>query len=134
MEKQSLNLGKALLNALYIIFIYGIFVLPWNIWIGSVKRFASKEAGESFTQSMTKTEFLVFNFLKSIFDAIIILIYIVGPILATVAGFRTGFLAFLSTLIAAYFAPLYLSLVKELLSLALIQVMKIEEIADNTKK
>ncbi|MBN1597716.1 MAG: hypothetical protein JW894_05440 [Bacteroidales bacterium] len=134
MENQSPNFGKAILNALFIIFIYALFVLPWSIWIGAVKRFGSVNEGETFVSSLRKTEFMVFNYFKMVFDAIIVIIYFLAPIIAIIMLIKSGFSSFLGVLVGCYLSPIYLSAIKELLSIALVQVMKIEEIADNTKK
>lgn len=133
MENKT-NFVGALVNVLYVIFIYGLFILPWSIWAATVKRLGEADVN-GFTDRLRKTEFMVLNYLKMLFDAFIFLIYIIAPIIFIIRLIQgAGFGEALLVLVGAYFSPLYVSLIKEAIILALVQVMKIEEIADNTKK
>ncbi len=134
MENQP-TFVRALVNVLFIIFVYGLFILPWTIWLGAMNRIGAK-SDENFMDKVKSTEFMVFYYFKLLFDAIIFLAYIIGPIVAIISAFSDyggGFSAFLLGIIGAYLSPLWLSLIKEVITLALVQVLKIEEIADNTK-
>jgi len=138
------NIINALVSALFLIFI-NLFVMPYNIWVGAAKRLSTlRELGLS--SQMQKTEFVVFNWLKLLFDSLIFLVYVIAPLI-----FIIGIIVSLSDpymrsaggffvlrnivfLVMSYFLPLFLSLIKELLSIALVQVMKIEQIEENTRK
>jgi len=138
------NIINALVSALFLIFV-NLFVMPFNIWVGAVKRLSKlREAGLS--SQMQKTEFVVFNWLKLLFDSLIFLVYFIAPlvfVIGMIASLSNSYavnnwglavLGNISSLVLFYFFPLFLSLIKEILAIALVQVMKIEQIEENTRK
>ena len=102
------NIINALVSALFLIFI-NLFVMPYNIWVGAAKRLSTlRESGLS--SQMQKTEFVVFNWLKLLFDSLIFLVYVIAPLLFVI-GVASGYWvrAIISSLVMLYFLPLFLS-------------------------
>ena len=123
------NYLYALGLSLYLILIK-IFLMPVNIVRKSVSNLPK--------QQDIKTEFIVLYYMKQLYDAIIILFWPVSVafffyilIKYNFSHIQEGVLYYIAI---CYFSPLYIALMKELLSLALIAVVKLEEIARNTRK
>jgi len=146
------SIGSALAAALFLIFI-NVFIMPYNIWVSAVGRLSElKKSG--IIAEMRKTELIIFSWLKLLFDSLIVLVVplliiagIIGRIIGSFlnhgsagsfgefgGGVASGPLSGLVWFIMIYFSPVFLSLFKEIISIALIQVMKIERIEENTRK
>lgn len=148
MEKQKLeklqgqDFVSALWAFLYVIII-NIFIMPINLWIRSVKNL-SVAAKEGFMNASEKTEFPVLLWVKVIFEAVIFFFWpfiLIWGLYHFFSGFRYMDLSFSFFFIAAilplffsYIYPIFISIIKELFNLALVQVMKLEKIEENTKK
>ncbi len=118
--------------------------MPINLWIKSVKKLAEikKEGLMSYSQ---KTEFPVLFWIRLLFDVVVFLtplvvIYAFIKVIGTIvdygvyANFKFWFFVVFLPLLGAYFSPVIVSIVKEFFNLALVQVMKIEKIEENTRK
>ncbi|MDA0764045.1 MAG: FHA domain-containing protein [Proteobacteria bacterium] len=123
------NYLYALGLSLYLILIK-IFLMPVNIVRKSVSNLPK--------QQDIKTEFIVLYYMKQLYDAIIILFWPVSVAFFFYILIKYNFYhiqeGVLYYIAICYFSPLYIALMKELLSLALIAVVKLEEIARNTRK
>lgn len=138
------HIGNAVVSSLFLV-ILNVFVMPFNIWLGATERLNNlRESG--IISEMRKTELIVLSWLKLLFDSIIFLVYILAPIIIIIQIIialsspfmrETGGAVFgiiLSSLVGIYFSPIILSFIKEIISIALIQVTKIEKIEENTRK
>jgi len=143
-------IGGAIAVALFLIFI-NIFIMPYNILMSTVRRLNElKKSG--IIAEMRKTELIIFSWLKLLFDSLIVLVVplliIVGIIGRIIGSFSNHGSAGsfgelgggsvcgpLSDLVYhdIFFSSFFL-LFKEIISIAVIQVMKIERIEKNTMK
>ena len=122
------NYFHALGLSLYLIIIK-IFVMPVNVVRKSVSNLPK--------QQDIKTEFIVLYYIKQLYDSIIILFWPASVLFFFYLLIEEDFynaeqgIAYIAF---CYFCPLIIALMKELLSLALIAVVKLEEISRNTRK
>ncbi len=136
------DLLQALKASLFLV-IVNVFIMPYNVWMAAVQRLSELQK-TGIVAELRKTELAVLNWLKLVFDSAIFFTYVLAPIVIIVEMAqapryvtRSGgriFTMILGTLITIYFLPLLLSLVKELITLALVQVRKLEQIEENTQK
>ena len=112
--------GHALVNLLI------FFILPWKTYKNTVETF------EEENQENEDPHFPVYSWLLKVFGSLILLVWPLSIIYVLIQIFlgRTWWLAQFA--IFAYFAPLYISLTKEILFLALKQYYGIVQIAENT--
>jgi len=88
-------------------------------------------------QQDIKTEFIVLYYIKQLYDAIIILYWPASALFFLYMLIEDKFYNIEPGIIfiaSFYFSPIAIALIKEILSLALISVVKLEEIARNTRK
>jgi hypothetical protein len=114
--------------SLYLIIIK-IFIMPVNIVKKSVRNLPK--------QQDIKTEFIVLYYIKQLYDSIIILFWPASVLFFFYLLIEDVFYDFeegIQYVALCYFYPLIIALMKELLSLALISVVKLEEISRNTRK
>ena len=122
------NYFHALGLSLYLIIIK-IFVMPVDVVRKSVSNLPK--------QQDIKTEFIVLYYIKQLYDAVIILYWPASVLFFFYMLIEDRFynaeegIAYIAF---CYFYPLIIALLKELLSLALIAVVKLEEISRNTRK
>ena len=122
------NYFHALGLSLYLIIIK-IFVMPVTVVRKSVSNLPK--------QQDIKTEFIVLYYIKQLYDSIIILFWPASVLFFFYLLIEEEFynaeqgIAYIAI---CYFYPLITALLKELLSLALIAVVKLEEISRNTRK
>ncbi|MDQ6993075.1 MAG: hypothetical protein Q9M31_06330 [Mariprofundus sp.] len=137
MEKIKENILSASLQALKLLIIR-FFTIPFTIWTGSLVRLAEQWKETPSTDEVA-TEFPIFDWFKSAWDAVILLLWPIG-VIAFVFSFLSGifssyipFGAGLATafgcLIGFYFAPISASLMKEMLVLFLSMAQSLEKIA-----
>jgi hypothetical protein len=132
---QGKHIGNAFVAWLVVAIGY-VFVIPWKIWSRMTVALSDLREEGGIVQNLQKSkEFIILNWLKYYFDAVIFIIWPLGVlvnIILLIIGTNT-FGMFLGALVVLYFIPIALQLLKEGLIIALVQVMKMEEIADNTK-
>lgn len=122
------NYFHALGLSLYLIIIK-MFVMPVNVVRKSVSNLPK--------QLDIKTEFIVLYYIKQLYDSIIILFWPASVLFFFYLLIEEEFYNAEQGIVYiafCYFYPLIISLLKELLSLALIAVVKLEEISRNTRK
>ena len=130
MEKIKKNFVPALLHVLYNLFVYYLFVLPLHLWMNGVNRLADqKESGTlSLTKSNSPWPFLSFMkafLLEFLFDAMIMLSYVIGPLAAIfmlVSG--AGFGGFIMVLVSAYYFPVMFTILRDLFALMILPFRK----------
>jgi len=121
------NYFYALGLSLYLIIIK-IFIMPVNVMKKSVSNLPK--------QQDIKTEFIVLYYIKQLYDSIIILFWPASVLFFFYLLIEEEFnnveegIAYIAI---CYFYPLIIALLKELLSLTLIAVVKLEEISRNTR-
>jgi hypothetical protein len=127
--------GFAFLAFLIVNFVAAIFILPWSIWISATVRLGKLFEEGGILINLRKSEAVVINWFKYFFDGLIFISYIVGLIFSFYALIEYGFEGFIGGIVIFYMVPLGISLVKEfLLVLPFGKYVKLEEIADNTKR
>ena len=135
-KEQKSSFGQALQASLFLVFI-NLFLIPFNIWRGSMERLSALK-GSGILEELRSTELMVFNWFKYLFDSLIFLSYLLVPIsvivVANAIHSRYMGAVIVGTIVYTYFSPILLSFIKELISLALIQTLKIEKIEENTRK
>lgn len=131
---EGKHIGNAFVAWLVVAIGY-VFIIPWKIWSRMTVSLSDLREEGGIIQNLQKSkEFIILNWLKFYFDAVIFIIWPLGVIVDIIVLITGGtFGMFLGALVGLYFAPIVLQLFKEGLIIALVQVMKIEEIADNTK-
>ena len=132
-KDQKPGFGLALSTALRIPL--NIFIIPVTIWKGAQERL-NILGQDSINNSFRKTEMIVFNWFKTLFDSLIFLSWPIMIIVAISVGASTyrGGEKVLPILILGYFTPIILSFLKESISIGLIMVLKVEQIERNTSQ
>lgn len=122
------NYIEVIPSALYYVFIK-IFIMPIIIIRKAINNIPK--------QKDLNTEFIVYFYIKKVYDSLLILSW---PIMIIILLYNLieenfkNFEEFLYFIALSYFIPLAISIVKETTSLLLIIAIKLEEIARNTKK
>lgn len=130
--KKSLSdqFVSALIHTLYNIIIYFLFLVPFNLWKKATIRLSEqRESGAISIAGITSLwpflSFLKRFILEFLIDGLIFLSYILGIIVAIVLGIVSGsFIAFLGMLVGLYFAPIPLSLLRDVIQLAILPFKK----------
>ncbi|MCK0147636.1 hypothetical protein MWU78_18420 [Arenibacter sp. F26102] len=120
LQSQEIDFGKVLIKVLELIIVKP-FTLPLKIYKNALAHLSNADADDS-EESVLSSDFPLYTWFISIFDAIIVIIYPVGLIIAIIAGtnsFTGGFGSFLSVLVITYFAPLIYGLIRELFQISL---------------
>lgn len=120
LQSQEIDFGKVLLKVLELVIIKP-FTLPLKIYKNALVHLSNTDADDS-EESVLSSDFPLYTWFISIFDAIIVIIYPVGLILAIIAGtnsFTGSFGSFLGVLVITYFAPLIYGLIRELFQISL---------------
>lgn len=132
---EGKHIGNAFVAWLVVAIAY-VFIIPWKIWSRMTVALSDLREEGGIVKNLQKSkEFIILNWLKFYFDAVIFIIWPLGilvDIILLITG-NNSFPMFIGYLVGLYFAPIIFQLAKEGLIIALVQVMKIEEIADNTK-
>jgi len=116
MEKK-INVGSVVLQVLKLLIVKP-FTLPWKIYHNTLINLSNSDDKDSLESTLSK-DFPLFVYTIDYYDALIALLYPLGLLVAIIGGIEGGFGAFLVTVIATYFSPLFLGLFKELVSITL---------------
>lgn len=121
------RLGQALLTALLTV-LYFIFILPYKVWLFSVDSIGSKAADKTFNDAF-KSDVPFYTSYVIFLNAVIVVVPFIIVLVTLVSAFNSynGFSVFITGLISAYFAPLWITALKELIALPI-------SIANNIKK
>lgn len=120
MELKEIDFGKLILNILRLIIIKPV-VLPFKIYKNALISLSNMDAADS-EESNLSSDFPLYIWLISIFNAIICITYPLGLIAAIIGGIKSpfsGFSVFLSMIALTYFSPLYLGLIREFAQITL---------------
>ena len=126
----SIDFGKVVLKILELL-VVKIFTLPFTIWKNALVALSNADNDNS-EEKVLNSDFPLFVWFVSIFNAIIALSYPIGLVAAIFMGtqsFMGGFAVFFSTLAGTYFAPLALGLTREMLSITLKTVLYLKIIS-----
>tara|TARA_B100001758_G_C18106542_1_gene451317 strand:+ start:79 stop:465 length:387 start_codon:yes stop_codon:yes gene_type:complete len=116
MEKK-INVGSVVLQVLKLLIVKP-FTLPWKIYHNTLINLSNSDDKDSLESTLSK-DFPLFVYTIDYYDALIALLYPLGLLVAIIGGIDGGFGAFIVTVIATYFSPLFLGLFKELISITL---------------
>ena len=127
MENIKINFGTVIKNSLKVLIIVPL-TLPLKIYTNTLKALSNIENKDS-VESTLSSDFPLYVWLISLFNAVIALIYPIGLIFALYSAYEMSgnrytdgsevFMIFSATIVTTYFTPLYMGLIKELLSVAL---------------
>ena len=121
---------NALLHFLYNYFVYFLFVVPFDLWKKAVVRLSEQKSAGSINIKKIKSQWPFLSFLKSfiidfLIDGFILMSYVTAPIAALVVGINDGgFGGFLLILVGSYYAPLALSILRDLTQLYILPLKK----------
>ena len=119
LSKQAVS---ALIHFLYNFFVYFIFIVPFDLWRKATTRLANQRenGGLDLSKNTSKWPFLSFLntfILDFLIDGFIFMVYVLALPVAIIVMISGGFGGFISTLLAAYFAPVGMSLLRDFLQL-----------------
>ena len=127
MENSKINIGTVIQNTLKVLIIIPL-TLPLKIYTNTLKALSNIDNKDS-VESTLSSDFPLYVWLISLFNAVIALIYPIGLILALYSAYEMSgnrysdgsdvFMSFFSIIGITYFAPLNAGLIKELLSVTL---------------
>lgn len=131
MEKPELKnaIVEALVHVLYSI-VYQLFIVPFDLWRKATFRLAEQHENGSFKVINIGGLWPFLSFIKMLllefsFDATTFLAYIIGPIIAIIAGFAGGeFTGFISILVFSYYFPIFSSLFRDLTQISILPIRK----------
>ena len=124
MENSEINFGTVIQNTLKVLIIVPL-TLPLKIYTNTLKALSNIDNNDSL-ESTLSSDFPLYAWLISLFNAVIALIYPIGFIIALYSAYELSdydgskaFMSFFVTIAFTYFAPLNAGLIKELLSVTL---------------
>lgn len=138
MSQVQQKIGPAIVQAL-IVCIVRFFTIPWSIWKGSALRLADRrEAASKPDDGSSKSEFPVFDWIRTAWDGLIFLSWFIGVVVAVLTlfgvmfsmGFFSGIGSALGVLAYFYFSVILMSFFKESLILILSIAMNVEKLAN----
>tara|TARA_Y100000385_G_C12696372_1_gene468589 strand:+ start:211 stop:609 length:399 start_codon:yes stop_codon:yes gene_type:complete len=131
MENRNIDIGKVIVKTLTLIIVKPL-TLPWQIYQNAMVSLSNSDDASS-EENVLASEFPLYVWFVSIFNALIFLTYPLGVIVAIIAAmnaYNNGFQIFLGIIIGTYFIPLYFGLVRELLTVTLKTVYYLKRIAN----
>ena len=137
MSQIQQKIGPAIVQAL-IVCILRLFTIPWAIWKGTALRLADRRAASGQPDDDSgKSEFPVFDWIRTAWDGLIFLSWFVGAVVAVITLFGVMFsVSFFSGIGSAlgvvayfYFSVILMSFFKESLILLLSIAMNVEKLA-----
>ena len=117
MEKSQINIGSVVLQVLKLLIVKP-FTLPWKIYKNTLINLSNTDDKNSVESTLSK-DFPLYVYTIDYYDAIIALLYPLGFLIAVIGGIEEGFGPFLGSILVFYFSPLFVGLLKELLSITL---------------
>jgi hypothetical protein len=117
--------------------VYILFIVPWDMFVNACTRLAKMRENKALDLTKITTQWPFLSFVKRVmidflFDASIVLSYVLGLLVSIYVmitgmadfGFVEGLIAFVSTLVGAYYLPLLWTLFRDLLILAILPFRK----------
>lgn len=123
MEKfdlKQIDFGKVILNILDLLIIR-FFTIPLKVYASALRALSNTGNDDSEEKNLSG-EFPIYVWFVSIYNALIVLTYPIGVVMAIIGGIKSpygGFGVFIITLIITYFSPLVLGLTRELAQITL---------------
>ncbi len=120
MNIKQIDFLKVVIRVLALLIVKPL-TLPLKIYKNSLLALSNSDAEDS-EESNLSTDFPLYIWLISIFDAIIVLIYPIGLLAAFIGGFNSyggGFMVFIGALAMTYFLPLVYGLFREFAQISL---------------
>lgn len=131
-EKAKISIGQAMLPA-FIVWLKTIFyfiVLPYKIWKSTTFRLADLSDTAILNDN---EEFPMYTFTKVSYDATIFILGIFVVILAVVGIFAEPIVGVFMGLVPYFIIP-FISLLKEIITMSLGVIKRLEAIDNNTRK
>ena len=120
MENNNIDIGKVVLETLKLIIVKPL-TLPWKIYQNALVSLSNADS-ESSEESIMSSDFPLYVWVVSIFNALIFITYPLGLLAAIIDVMDGGYDAFrdfLFQIIIVYFLPLMFGLYRELLTVTL---------------
>jgi hypothetical protein len=124
------DIKNALKHFLYYYFVYLLFLVPFALWSKATIRLSkqSKEGSLNIADIDSKWPFLSFlkRFLfEFLIDGAMFMSYILAPVLAIYIWGDTGdFIDFIGVIIVSYCAPLYFTILRDILQILILPFQK----------
>lgn len=140
MSQLQQKIGPAIIQAL-IVCIVRFFTIPWSIWKGAALRLAERrEASGKPDDGNSKSEFPVFDWIRTAWDGLIFLSWFVGAVVTVITlfgvmfsvGFFSGIGSAVGVVLYFYFSVILMSFFKESLILMLSIAMNVEKLANKS--
>jgi hypothetical protein len=115
MQTEPINLVTVLLRILSLAILKPI-TLPYTIYKNALRDLSDGSA-TYFTESDISHDFPLYSWFMSVIDALIVLTYPIGLIVALIMGFNSyygGFGPFVGVILYTYFLPLTLGFLREI--------------------
>ncbi|ASV30809.1 hypothetical protein [Maribacter cobaltidurans] len=135
MEIKNIDFLKVLIRVLELIILKPL-TIPLKIYRNALLNLSNSDSVDS-EESNLSSDFPLYIWLISIFDALIAVVYPIGVIIAIIAAIQAPFKSFqifIGILIVTYFYPLLVGLVREFaqISLKILLYLKIISLKNNT--
>ena len=129
LQKVKESILPVLTYVLYNLIVYYFFVLPLHLWFGAVDRLLKQKENNSLSLINSTSEWPFLSFIKRFlfdfaFDAIIFLMYVLGPIIVIIGALSDVGVSPVGGLIICYFAPTFITIEKEILALLILPIKK----------
>lgn len=124
------NLGTAVLHVLYQLFVYFLFIVPFDLWKKAVLRLADQKEKDTLSIKNITSLWPFFSFLKAfllefLFDGLILLSYLIGVLLAVAILINGGDLSMIiAQIILGYYLPVIFTIYRDLFQLCLLPIRK----------
>ena len=128
---KSINIGTVIYKVLTLIIVEPL-TLPFRLYKNALVRLSNSDSDESL-ESTLNNDFPLYVWLINLFDAIVALLYplgVVSSIISANQSYGGGMGVLFGGLLITYLSPLYVGLVKELLSITLKTLHYLKRIAD----
>lgn len=135
MRNEESGLGQTIMKAFFYFanLLAFLFTCPWAFWLKATRRLSKLHEAHSISAFIgNESPWPFFSFIKKIlydcvFDGVIFIGYFVGVLYSIVnmviyfeGGFWNGILAFFATLLVTYFAPLWISCVRDVFTVVIV--------------
>jgi len=135
-ENNSLT-GKILVSAiisfLVLVLVYFPFIMPWKLWIKSTQNIAKLHNQSGILKTVQENDFPFFTWYRYAMDGLTFFSYIAGPVLVVIWSINHDLNGLIYSFLFFYFAPVMLTILKELFGWFPYQANKTKEIANNTQ-
>ena len=135
-QMNSINIGTVIIKVLTLIIVRPL-TLPLTLYKNALVRLSNSDSDESL-ESTLNNDFPLYVWLINLFDAFVALLYPVGIIVSLLSTYENMnymyteeiLIQFFIGLFATYLSPLYVGLIKELLSITLKTLYYLKRVAD----